>query len=111
MKRCETRNSLCGSLSTRLKDQGLDAGEFGVSLKPSLPRNSNGGSCGSCNRNERVEESYGKHEAVKWLNVAVEDGSVCAFLAKWCWQEFDDKVAPWHDPSNVGHWQHFRPQD
>ena len=59
-----------------------------------------------------LKKSYGKHEAVKGLNLAVQDGSVCAFLGpEWRGQEFDDQDAPWHDPSNVGHWQHLRPQD
>ena len=56
VKRCETRNSLCGSLSTDSKTRDSTQGRFGVSLKPNLPVSSNGGSCGSCNRNERVEE-------------------------------------------------------
>ena len=29
-----------------------------------------------------LKKSYGKHEAVKGLNLAVQDGSVCAFLGQ-----------------------------
>ncbi len=48
-KRFETRNSLCGILSTNSKTKDSTQGRFGVSLKPNLPRSFNGGSYGSGN--------------------------------------------------------------